>query len=258
MAADERDRELRELLARQLSFFGELGVTHLSLPVLQAPAADPEPVEVPQPPGPAEAPVAAVNRPSRDPLESGAELVRIREDLGDCRRCKLAPLRTHLVFGVGDPSAELMFIGEAPGEDEDLQGEPFVGRAGQLLTRIIEAMQLRREQVYIANILKCRPPQNRDPEPDEVACCEPFLHRQIAAIQPLVIVALGRWAAQTLLRTETPISRLRGRFFEFRGAWLLPTFHPSYLLRNPAAKKDVWEDMKKVMERLRSLGSRYY
>ncbi len=258
MAADERDRELRELLARQLAFFGELGVTHLSLPGSQAPAADPRPVDVPQTSGPAEAPVAAAPRPSREPADSAAELVRIREDLGDCRRCKLAPLRTHLVFGVGDPSAELMFIGEAPGEDEDLQGEPFVGRAGQLLTRIIEAMQLRRDQVYIANILKCRPPQNRDPEPDEVACCEPFLHRQIAAIQPLVIVALGRWAAQTLLRTETPISRLRGRFFEFRGAWLLPTFHPSYLLRNPAAKKEVWEDMKKVMERLRSLGSRYY
>ncbi|GAB4108511.1 MAG: uracil-DNA glycosylase [Acidobacteriota bacterium] len=261
METGNRDEELRELVARQLAFFRELGVTHLNpLPQSAGMKGDP-PGPVPSPvdwkpasPPPDPGSITA----GRNPEAAAVELVQIRQDLGDCQRCKLAPLRRHLVFGVGDPAAELMFIGEAPGEDEDLQGEPFVGRAGQLLTRIIEAMQLRRDQVYIANILKCRPPQNRDPEPDEVACCEPFLHRQIAAVRPLVIVALGRCAAQTLLRTETPISRLRGRFFEYRDAWLLPTFHPSYLLRNPAAKKDVWEDMKKVMERLRSLGSRYY
>ena len=150
------------------------------------------------------------------------------------------------MFGVGNPKARLMFVGEAPGEDEDRHGEPFVGRAGQLLTKIIEAINLTREQVYIANVIKCRPPGNRNPEPDEVAACEPFLFRQIEAIQPLVIVALGKFAAQCLLRTTDPITRLRGREFSYRGATLIPTFHPAYLLRNPPAKREVWEDMKKV------------
>jgi DNA polymerase len=174
-------------------------------------------------------------------------LLAIRDDIGDCTRCKLHTLgRTQVVFGVGNPDADLMFVGEAPGADEDVQGIPFVGRAGQLLTKIIEAIGLTRDDVYIANIIKCRPPQNRNPEPDEVETCEPFLFRQIDVIKPKIIVALGKYAAQTLLRTETPISRLRGRQFDYRGATLIPTFHPAYLLRNPSSKREVWEDMKLV------------
>jgi len=174
-------------------------------------------------------------------------LVAIREDIGDCTRCKLHTLgRRQVVFGVGNPKADLMFVGEAPGADEDIQGEPFVGRAGQLLTKIIEAIGLTRTDVYIANVIKCRPPQNRNPEQDEVDTCEPFLFRQIDVIEPKVIVALGTFAARALLRTLDPISRLRGRVFEYRGAKLIPTFHPAYLLRNPASKREVWEDMKLV------------
>jgi uracil-DNA glycosylase family 4 len=174
-------------------------------------------------------------------------LAAIRTDIGDCTRCKLHTLgRKQIVFGVGNPQADLMFVGEAPGADEDDQGIPFVGRAGQLLTKIIEAIDLRRDDVYIANIIKCRPPQNRNPESDEVASCEPFLFRQVDVIEPKVIVALGKYAAQTLLRTDSPISRLRGRVFDYRGAKLIPTFHPAYLLRNPSSKREVWEDMKLV------------
>jgi len=174
-------------------------------------------------------------------------LVAIREDIGDCTRCKLHTLgRQQVVFGVGNPNADLMFVGEAPGADEDIKGEPFVGRAGQLLTKIIEAIGLARTDVYIANVIKCRPPQNRNPEQDEVDTCEPFLFRQIDVIQPKVIVALGTFAARALLRTLDPISRLRGRVFEYRGAKLIPTFHPAYLLRNPSSKREVWEDMKLV------------
>ena len=176
-----------------------------------------------------------------------------REDIGDCTRCKLHTLgRTQIVFGVGNPNADLMFVGEAPGADEDVQGVPFVGRAGQLLTKIIEAIGLTRDDVYIANVIKCRPPQNRNPEPDEVASCEPFLFRQIDAIKPRVIVALGKFAGQTLLGTDAPISRIRGRLFDYRGAKLIPTFHPAYLLRNPSAKREVWEDMKLVKKLLES------
>ena len=172
----------------------------------------------------------------------------IRVDIGpDCSRCKLHTLgRKQVVFGVGNPNADLMFVGEAPGADEDVQGEPFVGRAGQLLTKIIEAIDLRREDVYIANVIKCRPPGNRNPEPDEVEQCEPFLFRQIDVIKPKVIVTLGKFAAQSLLRTDAPITRIRGREFTYRGAVLIPTFHPAYLLRNPSSKRDVWEDMKRV------------
>ena len=178
----------------------------------------------------------------------------IRADIGaDCRRCKLCTLgRSQIVFGVGNPKARLMFVGEAPGEEEDKRGEPFVGRAGQLLTKIIEAIGLARDQVYIANVIKCRPPGNRNPEPDEVEQCEPFLFRQIDAIQPRVIVSLGKFAAQSLLKTMDPITRLRGRQFDYRGAALIPTFHPAYLLRNPSAKREVWEDMKKVRAILQS------
>ncbi len=188
---------------------------------------------------------------SRSPAEA---LQLIRDDIGDCTRCKLHQLgRRQIVFGVGNPTADLMFVGEAPGGDEDIQGIPFVGRAGQLLTRIIEAIDLKRDDVYIANVIKCRPPQNRNPEQDEVETCEPFLFRQIDTIRPKVIVALGTFAARTLLRTLDPISRLRGGVYDYRGAKLVPTFHPAYLLRNPASKRDVWEDMKRVRELLRSL-----
>jgi uracil-DNA glycosylase family 4 len=174
-------------------------------------------------------------------------LAAIRADIGDCTRCKLHTLgRRQIVFGVGNPQADLMFVGEAPGADEDVQGEPFVGRAGQLLTKIIEAIGLTREDVYIANVIKCRPPQNRNPEQDEVETCEPFLFQQIDVIKPKVVVALGTFAARALLRTLDPISRLRGRVFEYRGAKLIPTFHPAYLLRNPSSKREVWEDMKLV------------
>ena len=182
-------------------------------------------------------------------------LAAIRTDIGDCTRCKLHTLgRRQVVFGVGNPQADLMFVGEAPGADEDIQGEPFVGRAGQLLTKIIEAIGLSRGDVYIANVIKCRPPQNRNPEQDEVDTCEPFLFRQIDVIRPKVIVALGTFAARALLRTLDPISRLRGRVFEYRGAKLIPTFHPAYLLRNPSSKRDVWEDMKVVKKLLKEKG----
>lgn len=170
-------------------------------------------------------------------------LTQVRAALGECTRCKLHKGRQHIVFGVGNPQAWLVFVGEAPGADEDQQGEPFVGRAGQLLTRIIEAMKLTREQVYICNIIKCRPPGNRNPEPDEIAACEPFLVAQLQAIQPKLICALGTFAAQTLLRTKEPISKLRGRFHDYHGIPVLPTFHPAYLLRNPHEKKTVWADM---------------
>jgi uracil-DNA glycosylase family 4 len=171
-------------------------------------------------------------------------LAQVREELGECTRCKLHTGRKNIVFGVGNPNAWLVFVGEAPGADEDDQGEPFVGRAGQLLTRIIEAMRLTRDQVYICSIIKCRPPGNRNPEPDEIASCEPFLVGQLHAIRPKLICALGNFATQVLLRTKEPISKLRGRFFTYHGIPLLPTYHPAYLLRNPHEKKTVWEDMK--------------
>ena len=178
-------------------------------------------------------------------------LESIREELGDCRRCKLHERRTNIVFGVGNPQARLIFVGEGPGEDEDLQGEPFVGRAGQLLTKMIEAMGLKREDVYICNVVKCRPPGNRQPQPDEILTCRPFLEKQIDTIKPEIIVALGTHAAQTLLNTPEKISALRGRFNRYRNNILLmPTFHPSYLLRSPEKKKEVWEDMKTVLAKL--------
>jgi DNA polymerase len=184
-------------------------------------------------------------------LKDGTTLEQLRAELGDCQRCKLGAGRTTLVFGVGNPNAELMFVGEGPGRDEDLKGEPFVGRAGQLLTEIItKGMKLRREDVYIANVIKCRPPKNRNPEPDEVASCRPFLERQIDIVAPRVVVALGTFAAQTLLGVRTPISRLRGHWHLFRGIKLMPTLHPAYLLRNPADKRLVWEDIKMVIAEL--------
>jgi len=172
----------------------------------------------------------------------------IRADLGDCRRCRLARGRNKIVFGDGNPGAKLVFVGEGPGFEEDQQGKPFVGAAGQLLTRIIEAIRLNRSQVYICNIIKCRPPGNRNPEPDEIKTCFPFLERQLAAIQPDFICALGTYAAQTLLQTTMSISRLRGKFYDYKGIKVLPTYHPAYLLRNPDKKRDVWEDMKMLMK----------
>ena len=197
-----------------------------------------------------EAPDTAVAA-GNDETGPDANLGQLREVLGDCRRCKLWRGRTHLVYGVGNPDADVMFVGEGPGRDEDLQGEPFVGRAGQLLTDIItKGMKLRREEVYIANVVKCRPPQNRDPEPDEVASCEPFLIRQIELVKPRVIIALGKFAAQTLVRSAAPISRLRGQWHDYHGIRLMPTFHPAYLLRNPGDKRLVWEDIKSVLREL--------
>jgi uracil-DNA glycosylase family 4 len=177
----------------------------------------------------------------------GDTLPRIREDIGDCTRCKLHKGRTKIVFGSGNSSADLMFVGEGPGRDEDLSGEPFVGRAGKLLTDMIKAMGLQREDVYIANVVKCRPPENRLPEKDEITTCSPFLMRQIDAIKPKVICTLGSCSAQTLLQTTQGISKLRGEWFDFRDAKLMPTYHPAYLLRNPAAKSEVWKDLQKVM-----------
>jgi uracil-DNA glycosylase family 4 len=172
----------------------------------------------------------------------------IRQDIGECTRCELHKGRNCLVFGEGDPHARLVFVGEAPGREEDLQGRPFVGQAGELLTRLIEAIDLTRAQVYITNIVKCRPPQNRNPRPDEIQTCLPFLHKQLEAIKPKIICALGTFAAQTLLETEERISILRGQFYAYQGARLMPTYHPAFLLRNPQFKRDVWEDMKAIRE----------
>ncbi len=184
--------------------------------------------------------------------ETPAETLEdIRLDLGDCHRCPLCKGRNRIVFGGGNPTARVVFVGEAPGREEDKQGVPFVGEAGQLLDRILFAMGLKREDVYICNVEKCRPPGNRDPEPEEIEACEPFLKRQLAAIHPQVLVTLGKFAAQTLLKERTPIGRLRGHWREYEGIPLMPTFHPAFLLRNPTAKREVWTDMKKVMKKLR-------
>jgi uracil-DNA glycosylase len=174
----------------------------------------------------------------------------IRAELGECCRCQLGRTRTNLVFGVGNPHARLVFVGEAPGRDEDLQGEPFVGEAGQLLTKIINAMGFQRSEIYICNVLKCRPPNNRNPLPSEIEQCHPFMLRQVKSIGPEVVVALGTFAAQTLLQTKEPISKLRGRFHDYHGIPLMPTFHPAFLLRNASMKREVWEDMQQVMKRL--------
>ena len=228
--ADAREelRDITRAVREQLQAQLELGVAAL-----------------PRPPGPtspvpaaAPGPAIPLGMPSFNTLEE------VQAHLGECTRCKLHTGRRTIVFGVGSPQAGLVFVGEGPGADEDAQGIPFVGRAGQLLTKIIEAMQMRREDVYICNIVKCRPPNNRNPEPDEIAACEPFLKAQLAVLRPKVICCLGAFAAQTLLRTKEPISKLRGRFHAYEGIPLLPTFHPAYLLRNPHEKRTVWEDMK--------------
>jgi len=241
------EKDVRAGLADHLRLFAQFGAAGVS----RDPAWRRRPADVPEaqalaepaPPGP---PAAG------EPGQATETLEGVREALGPCTRCKLHALgRRQIVYGAGNPRAELMFIGEAPGHDEDIQGIPFVGRAGQLLTKIIEAIGLARDDVYIANVIKCRPPENRNPEPDEVASCEPFLFRQVQVIKPRVIVALGTFAAQTLLRTSDPISRLRGQVFRYGDACLIPTFHPAYLLRSPERKREVWEDMKKVRALLR-------
>jgi DNA polymerase len=222
-------RELAEEVRAWLAWASEAG-----LQILTPPAVSQKPV------------VTA----SEDEAMKLKTLPSIESGLAGCTLCKLHKGRQNIVFGVGNPKARLMFVGEAPGEDEDVQGEPFVGRAGQLLTKMIEAMGLRREDVYICNTVKCRPPNNRNPEPDELAACEPFLKAQLAAVKPEAIVTLGKFAAQALLRDDTPVSRLRGRWREYQEIPLMPTFHPAYLLRSPGEKGKVWEDLKQVMKKL--------
>ena len=233
----------RNEIAAQLEFFKDIGVDSVEVAAVGAV-------------GEAQArqrAASGIDRPGahRAPLQ----LDDIRAEIGDCQRCKLAPTRTHIVFGSGNPHAELVFVGEAPGYDEDQQGLPFVGRAGQLLTKIIESIDLKREDVYICNVLKCRPPENRNPEPDEVASCNPFLRKQLAAIRPKIVCCLGTFAAQTVLQTAAPISRLRGKFFDLDGMRVIATFHPAYLLRSPEKKREVWEDMKQIRAELFRLGS---
>lgn len=254
----------RDRAANRRNAESELAPAAAAAPVSSRPAHDsvrsiaPAPSAAPQavlvsaaasPKKPA-APIAAP-RPDTSLFEEKIEndsLEKIRADIGaNCTRCKLHKARTQIVFGVGNPKADLVFVGEGPGHDEDIQGEPFVGRAGKLLTQMIEAMGLKRSDVYICNVVKCRPPENRLPEKDEIATCSPYLLRQLAAINPKVIVTLGACSAQTLLQTNQGISRFRGEFFDFHGSKLMPTYHPAYLLRNPPAKADVWKDLQKVM-----------
>jgi uracil-DNA glycosylase len=247
MPTDPRD------VVEHLRYYADLGVEGFSRDrawrarasaAARAAAVTPDPGAEPAPPSRA----PHVTPLARSRVEA---LATVRTDLGECTRCKLHKGRIKLVFGTGNAEARLMFVGEGPGAEEDEQGVPFVGRAGQLLTQIIKAMGLEREDVYIANVVKCRPPGNRNPEPDEIEQCEPFLMRQMDVIKPAVVVALGKFAAQTLLRTTEPISKIRGRFHQVGDTRVMPTFHPSYLLRNPAAKREVWEDMKAVMGVLR-------
>jgi uracil-DNA glycosylase family 4 len=243
-------RDIARALSTYVEYQRELGVLGWAHDVAPAHAAAP-PVTPEPPVAPVRVEAAPADLFAAPGLARADTLEALRAHIGDCQRCKLAPHRTHVVFGVGNPRARLVFVGEAPGRDEDAQGEPFVGRAGQLLTEIItKGMKLGRDDVYIANVIKCRPPENRNPEPDEVASCEPFLLRQIELIGPEVIVALGKFAVQTLLRSKEPITRLRGRWYDYHGIKLMPTFHPAYLLRNPADKRLVWEDIQKVMRAL--------
>ena len=251
-------KEIVEGLEAHLTWLADAGVRELPTPpiveAMPVRLAAPQPSAAPPPRPPARA-LGSAPAPSPDlPFLGSApqvfSLPQIRDDLGDCRRCKLSAGRTNIVFGVGNPKAELVFVGEGPGADEDRLGEPFVGAAGQLLDKMIAAMGLARRDVYICNVVKCRPPGNRNPEPDEIAACSPFLRRQIAAIHPKVVVALGKFAAQFLLSDTTPITRLRGRWREYDGVPLMPTFHPAYLLRSPGEKGKAWEDLKAVVKAL--------
>ncbi len=211
-------------LAHELALLRDFGFTHLDL----------------------SSRLAAVSSPEQDE----PELVVLGREASACVKCRLSGTRTQVVWGAGSPTADLMFVGEAPGRDEDIQGEPFVGRAGQLLTDIIKAMKLTRDDVYIANVIKCRPPENRNPEPDELDACRPWIRRQVELIKPKVIVALGRFGLQSLTEKAYSITSVRGSWLEYNGIKLMPTYHPAYLLRTPAAKKEVWADMKKVMAEL--------
>ena len=232
------DAETRRALKARVDFYRELGIYDLyRQPVPEAENIEARSAEV--------LPIEGLNASPTDRISA---LGAIREDIGDCTRCKLHKQRKNIVFGVGDPHARLMFVGEAPGADEDEQGEPFVGRAGQLLNNMITAMGLRRTQVYIANIAKCRPPGNRQPERDECETCMPFLMRQIDVIRPEVIVALGATSAKNLLGLNDSMINLRGRFYEFRNTKLLVTYHPAFLLRDPRQKKETWKDLRLVME----------
>lgn len=253
--AFERDGGLEALPAPPPKRAGPPSADRTPDPEAEGRAAPPASTSVaPGSPPPASPPPAeegffepVVRVRSKDPAEA---LREIRATLGDCTRCKLHAGRTHLVFGTGDPRTDLVFVGEGPGRDEDLQGEPFVGRAGELLTKMILAMQRTRADVYICNVVKCRPPENRLPEPEEVATCAPFLWAQLQAIHPKVVVALGATALQTLLGGKASITRLRGTWQTARGFQVMPTYHPAYLLRNPPAKKEVWKDLQAVMARL--------
>jgi DNA polymerase len=215
---------MTEDVLHELALLRDLGYTHLDLTAPPSFSSHAAPV-------------------APDPSDWDA----LRMQAHNCTACRLSATRTNVVFGVGNPNADLMFVGEAPGRDEDLQGEPFVGRAGQLLTDIIKAMKLTRDDVYIANVIKCRPPENRNPEPDELDECRPYIRRQVALIQPKVIVALGRIGLQSLTERAYAISSVRGQWLDYDGIMLMPTYHPAYLLRTPSAKKEVWADMKKVM-----------
>jgi DNA polymerase len=235
-------RSLADALAQRLRWEVEHGIHGFPAADTAGTGLAPTPaIPAPGAPAPALEPVSA---------SSAAALNELRAEIGDCDRCPLADGRTKLVFGEGSARARLVFVGEGPGRDEDLSGRPFVGAAGQLLDRIIAAIGLGREDVYICNVVKCRPPGNRDPQPEEAAVCGEFLRRQLAIIKPEVIVALGRPAAQFLLATDQPIGRLRGRFHELGDALVMPTYHPAYLLRNAEGKRPVWEDMKQVRDRL--------
>lgn len=248
---------LQELAARardHLRYWRQAGVSRLAVPDAAPPPKGPEAPASQVPAGPS--PQAAAEAPSPPPSPAGADdpastLKMLEDQLQGCTRCALAAGRTRIVFGVGNPDADVMFVGEAPGRDEDLKGVPFVGRAGQLLTDIIErGMGVPRASVYICNTVKCRPPDNRNPLPTELAACEPFLVAQIRAVRPRVIVALGKFAAQALCRSETPISRLRGEWHTYEGIDVMPTYHPAFLLRNPAAKREVWADIQAVMAKV--------
>src|SRR5438067_7090549 len=216
---------MNEQLANELALLREFGFTHLDV---RSRAAD-----------------SAAGDPNQTEL-----LAEMAAVANACQKCKLARTRTNVVYGVGNPDADLMFIGEAPGRDEDLKGEPFVGRAGQLLTDIIKAMKLTRDDVYIANVVKCRPPENRNPDPEELDACRPYIRRQVEIIQPKVIVTLGKFALQSLTEKSYGITAVRGQWLEYNGVKVMPTYHPAYLLRTPSAKKDVWNDIKQVMAEL--------
>ena len=248
MSADSPDAVVAQVSHSLQTYLTELragGVEGLPAAPVAMRADIADPANAPAPIPPVEPQHAA------DPLADVGNLDELRTVLGPCRRCTLCEHRKTIVFGVGNPDPEVVFVGEGPGADEDRQGEPFVGRAGQLLNDIItKGMHLRREDVYIANVVKCRPPDNRDPEPAEIAACAPFLQKQLALLRPKVIVALGRFAAQTLLDDTTPIGRLRGQWRTYRGVKLMPTLHPAYLLRNPQAKRAVWEDIKSVLKEI--------